>query len=397
MGLFKSLTGMVTAELTSADISGALAEISNLGVSIFDVRTADELTACFRLYRRDYKKLLQFAGKRGEGLRLIGRTGIYWDAKGLLKRPMLLLCIFALVILVLFVPTRVLFVQVEGNTAVPSKKILAAAEESGIRFGAARRKVRSEKMKNALLSAIPELQWAGVNTYGCTAVISVRERSVKDETQKQREVSSIVADRDGIILSCTVTRGNGLCTPGQAVRAGQVLISGFTDCGLCITATRAEGEIMALTRRNLTVKTPAQSSVRDDEGSHTTKFSLIVGKNRINFYKGSGICDSSCVKMYSEYCLTLPGGFALPVTLVKETVIDYEMAASEIAEDAALTALSRFAADYQQRQMIAGAITDSSEEISMKNGAWCLTGKYACAEMIGRHQQAQIGEYHETN
>lgn len=35
-------------------------------------------------------------------------------------------------------------------------------------------------MKNALLSAIPELQWAGVNTYGCRAVISVRERTLPE-------------------------------------------------------------------------------------------------------------------------------------------------------------------------------------------------------------------------
>ena len=397
MGIFKSLTGMVTAELTSADISGTLAGIGNLGVCVFDVRTEGDLTARIRLFRRDYKKVLRLTKRRGDRFRLIEKSGIYWDLKGLLSRPVLLMGMVLLLVLVFFVPTRVLFVQVEGNDTVPARKILAAAEDSGICFGASRREVRSEKIKNSLLAAVPELQWAGVNTYGCTAVISVRERSVVDKTEKNLEVSSIVADRDGVILSCTVTQGNSLCAVGQAVREGEILISGYTDCGLCITATRAEGEVIALTRRNLTVKTPSSKLLREAETGQTTNFSLIVGKNRINFYKGSGIYGGSCVKMYSEYCLTLPGGFRLPVALVRETVICYDSTSTEISEDAALAELSDYAADYLRRRMVAGTITDASGIITPENGAWCLTEEYACIEMIGRRQQAQIGEYHETN
>ena len=37
--------------------------------------------------------------------------------------------------------------------------------------------IRSEKVKNSLLQRIPQLQWAGINTDGCVAVISVREKT----------------------------------------------------------------------------------------------------------------------------------------------------------------------------------------------------------------------------
>ena len=62
--------------------------------------------------------------------------------------------------------------------------------------------------------------------------------------------------RDGFIVSATVTRGNFLCRVGQSVKAGQVLISGYTDCGICIQATRAEGEIYAQTSRDFAAVTP---------------------------------------------------------------------------------------------------------------------------------------------
>jgi hypothetical protein len=48
------------------------------------------------------------------------------------------------------------------------------------------------------------------------------------------------------------------------------------------------------------------------------RYSILLGKKRINFYKGSGIYDGSCVKMVSQYHLTLPGDYVLPVTVVKE-------------------------------------------------------------------------------
>lgn len=394
MGIWKSLSGMVEAELTSADLSGALSAVNERGVQIFDVRPQGDLAARFWLYRQDYRTVSHLAQRRGERLKVLRRRGLYWAAKGLLRRPVLLLGMTLLLALVLFVPTRVYFVRVEGNESVPTRRIIAAAEESGIRFGASRREVRSEKIKNALLSAVPELQWAGVNTYGCVAVISVRERSLSQTETVQEGVSNIVAARDGVITSCAVTRGSALCSVGQAVQEGQVLISGYTDCGICITATRAEGEIYAQTRRNLTAVTPSEYESRGDSQRETTKYSLLIGKKRINFYQGSGIWDPSCVKIQSVSYLTLPGGFQLPVALVKETQISYETEPVLMAEEEAESLLCTFAESYLRTHMTAGAITDRVLGFTAGEGVYRLTGEYACTEMIGRVQSEQIGAYY---
>ena len=158
MGIFKSMAGMVEAELTSADLSGALGAISERGIPLFSLVPQGDLSLRIRLYRKDYKSLRSLCKKRGDTLRLVRRSGIYWTGKQLIKRPVLLVGMALLLAVVLFVPTRVYFVQVEGNTTVASRQILAAAEESGIRFGASRREVRSERMKNALLEQLPQLK-----------------------------------------------------------------------------------------------------------------------------------------------------------------------------------------------------------------------------------------------
>lgn len=341
-----------------------------------------DLTLRFRLLRADYRRLLRLTQHRGEKLRLLRRKGIYWAARRLLKRPVLLLGMLFLLALVLVLPTRILFIEVEGNGSIPARQILEAAESCGIQFGVSRREVRSERMKNALLAAIPELQWAGINTSGCTAVISVRERTTPEEQTKKNCVSSIVAARDGVITEMTVLQGNGICKVGQAVKAGQVLVSGYTDCGICIRATQAQAEVYAETRRDLTAVMPSEYTQRGQITRSEKKYSLIIGKKRINFDKGSGISDTSCVKMYKEMYVTLPGGFRLPVVLVTEEWIWYDETAAAVEQGTAAAVLTESAGHYLTGLMVAGTVNQRSESVVADDGCYRLYGAYACTEMI---------------
>ena len=153
-----------------------------------------------------------------------------------------------------------------------------------------------------------------------------------------------------------------LCAVGRAVREGQVLISGYEDHGLTIHMTRAEGEILAQTSRQLSVITPETSLRRGHIGEMEVRYSLCIGKKRINFYKGSGICEGRCVKMYSEYVLTLPGGFSLPVKLVRETVSDADVETAAVDEAAASALLSDFTSAYLKQQMVFGRFSPCAPE-----------------------------------
>lgn len=391
MEFWHSLGGMVEITLTSADTAASMSALNTAGIVLHSVdRAKDDLTVRFRVRRHDFPKLQSILLRRGDSLEAVRRKGLYWTAKGLLKRPVLVFGILLLLFLVTFLPTRVLFFRVEGNTTIPTNLILEKCQQCGISFGASRAKVRSEKLKNALLEAMPELQWAGINTSGCVATISVRERSVTDTVQKVPGVSSIVASRDGIIAECTVTRGSAACQVGQAVRSGQVLISGYTDCGLSIRAERAEGEIYAQTDRDLTAKIPSQWESRGEKTSQVKKYALIIGKKRINLYKGSGISDTSCDKMYVENYVTLPGGFQLPIAVVTEVWTYHDTEASVLSEEEAVKTLSSFAKRYLPSQMVAGRITNTQESVSAEECAYTLTGKYACLEMIGVVQNEEM-------
>lgn len=389
MTLLQSLLGMVRVELTSAD-PAAFAELAGReGIGIYEVREESVLTWRFWISRGDFRLLKELAEARGCRVALIGRRGVYWRTKRGFGRPVLIFGMLFLAVMALWLPTRVLFVQVEGNSNVPTRLILEMAAQSGIEFGASRKAVRSEKVKNALLAAVPELEWAGVNTKGCTAVITVRERSEAEEKLDHASVSRIVASRDGYITSCTVIAGNGLCAAGQTVKAGQTLISGYTDCGITILATRARGEVYADTSRDLTAFLPSQYCFRRGKTASVKKYSLIIGKKRINFHKDSGISDATCAKIYQEYCLTLPGGFELPVRLAVEEWTAYEVSIEALAQPEAEALLLQFARSYLLGQMTAGQILSAEQSAVRAGEIYVLSGSYACNEMIGRERSEE--------
>jgi len=295
-----------------------------------------------------------------------------------------------LLLLVFCLPTRVLFIQVEGNSSITSGRILEAAQSSGIKFGASRKNVRSEKVKNALLEAVPQLQWAGVNTAGCVATISVRERQVSSSDGLDSGVSSIVATRDGVIQELTVTGGNPMCKVGQAVKKGQILVSGYTDCGISIRAERAKGEVYAVTERKMTAYLPTDWTYRGEKQSVTKKYGLIIGKKRINFYKGSGILDTGCVKMYEENFLTLPGGLQLPLAIVTEVWVSFPPVSVSVSVDGSSSALTDLTREHLLKSMIAGRILSQNETVSQEDGVLKLEGVYGCLEMIGKEQSEEI-------
>ena len=388
MTFWETINGVVDVEMTAAEPEKALTAITMTGMKLSDICHDQDLTCSFGIRRQDYAKLTALCSRQGHSLKIVRKRGIYYTLANLRRRKLLLFGMGILLFSAFFLPTRILFVRVEGNSSIPVKRIIAAAEENGIHFGASRRQIRSEKVKNALLDAIPQLQWAGVNTSGCTAVISVREREASRTLQQSGEVSSIIADRDGYILSCVVTQGSAQVQPGQTVRKGQTLISGYTECGISIQATQAKGEILARTIRNLTVLSPADCLKRAEHTHTAHTVSLLLGKKRIFFWKGSGIPDAGCGRMYKQYHFTLPGGFRLPVALCVDT---FQYYALEDGESEA-SALGAFAHRYLTEQMVAGQIQSSVQSVLRSGGVLRLSGSYVCTESIGKVKPELIGE-----
>lgn len=382
--------GTVRVRLTGADPEGTLRGLTQ-GCRLEQIVRISDLTVEFTASERDWKKIRSAALRKGDQVQLLARNGIPELLRRWKRYPAVVLTAALLVFATMWLPGRILFVRVIGNTTVPARWILEQAAQCGLAFGSSRADLRSEQVKNRLLDAVPELSWVGVNTTGCVATISLRERQTEPE-EEQPAPGNIVAGADAVITDLTATAGTALCTPGEAVKAGQVLISGYTDLGFCTHVQAAQGEVYGLTRRGCSAVIPRITLVAEDKGDCVRKFSLLIGKKRINFDSDSGILYAGCGKMTKIRYLCLPGGWILPIALVEEVYTVSRLRQASRWEQSARETLERFSRDVTEQDMIAGQILESESLFDSGNGLYRLETLYQCREMIGRRSSGILTE-----
>lgn len=386
MDLWNKITGTVTVELTAADPERILGVIAGKDIPMWEVKRPSVLVVNLRIQRSDLPQVKKITSACGGTLRILGLSGLYYKVSQWRKRPLLMAVILVLLAASIYLPGRILFVQVVGNETVPTRLIQETAAQFGLQFGASRRAVRSERIKNELLGAIEELEWVGVNTSGCTAVITVRERQVEPEAEEEK-ICDLVACTDGIIDSIILTKGTLMCAQGQAVQEGDILVSGYKDLGICTRAVEAQAEVYALTRRENQAVLPETTLQRGEQGDTKTYFSLIFGKKRINLYSDSGILPSTCGKMTQEISLRLPGGLTLPVKLVIQRCTEYEVQSAARIEEQALEDLTNASSRHLLTQTVAGQILTRRDRLELADGRWVFHGSYQCREMIARQSR----------
>lgn len=382
----------ISIKIITASSLDAITKINRYGIVLHYVDIIDDLTFACRIKNADYEKLFFLSEKNNWQVKKIRGFGLKQALDQILKRPVLAFGITFLLIAAFILPTKIFFVFVEGNDIVSDDVIVDVAKSRGLSFGANRAEVRNEKIKNILLDEIPQLEWAGVNTYGCVALITVQERTQAEQSENKKVVSHIISTQDGVISSMDVRSGEPLCTVGQAIKKGEKLVSGYTDCGIKIRAERSDGEIFANTTRVLKALSPMTTYKNVSKTDANANFSLIIGKKLINLSEGSGIYDSVCDKMYKKYTLTLPGGFELPVSLLYTYTYSKEPVETDpvFGEEMILNAVT----DYLDKQMVAGTIRNSRVSIDHTEDCLIMNGTFFCTEMIGEeHYEEHYEKY----
>ena len=380
---------LMQVSVTSADINSVYDLIIREGFNVYSVAKLDELTSRFTIRRDEYSDLQRVLRKRGETLCVTKKEGMYWSLRSYLKRPILYVFALFLLTMTIMIPTRVFFVRVIGNTNVSDKRIIEASNECGIRFGVSRRSIRNENLKNDILTIIPELEWAGINTQGCVATIMVREKG-SEVSRVDEGPSNIVAARDAVISSIVVSKGTSHCAVGDSVLKGELLLSGYTDCGNVLLQGSAEGEVYGYSSRELDAVMPLAVFKKGNMTKQEQRYCIVIGKKRINLWKGSGIWPTTCDRIYQEYWVCVPGGYTLPVCLIRETVRYYDVTAgtTEIGEDDILSGMLR----YLEQHMIAGSVLHQDVQLTQNNDVIMVSGVFGCHEIIGQQISEKLGE-----
>ena len=324
---------------------------------------------------RDWRRARTFAEKVMCTLTREGARGIPPFLGRFRKRYALLVGLVLSLATVCVLSQFILTVEVSGNSAVPTAKILTDLRRLGLRPGTYGPGVDEAMTGQQLLLRMGDLSWCAINLKGTVAEVLVREAIKAPELLDEELLGDVVAEAPGIVTHMEVLQGGAMVQEGSTVLPGEVLIAGnvhleppaYSTTDLGWMQVKAQGRVYARTWRTLEAGIPLEAQTKAFTGGEKSFWSLEVLGMRINFYRNAGISYERYDKITHIWTATLPGGREMPLSLTRETAREYGTlgvpidaeAAEEMLKarlDAALNALlgedgEVISADYTARQV----------------------------------------------
>lgn len=343
--LIHKAQGVVTLTITGAEPERFLNALAKAGLLFWGVEPVDPVTLRLKVHARQRKKAEAIAARLLCEARADTKEGAPFFLARFRRRYAFLIGMALSLAAVFLLSQFLLVVEVEGNPTVPTAVILSELRRLGVRPGAFGPSLDEGAAAQEALIRLDGLSWMAINLRGTRARVLVREKEPKPEIENSRVPADVVAGTTGIITHLEVWQGEACFEEGDTVVEGDVVISSWmpieppaysqiTDLGG--RWVRAEGRIEARTWRTLTASIPLETAVKEPTGRETAFVSLEVWGKRLNFYRNSGISFPEYDKITQVHTLTLPGGTALPIKLVAETLREVELLSAPVdAEGAA--------------------------------------------------------------
>lgn len=196
-----------------------------------------------RVDLNDAKRLRHLLRGRGLRMRIIRRGGLPFVRVALRRSPAFFVCLLASLLLLWGVSQTVLEVEVAGISNKPMQaQLLAMMQEMGAKRGALQSAVDKRAIEQAVLSRFPDLTFAALHQRGTKLELFVKQGTPAPQVLDKNEPVDIVATQPGLVSSVTVLTGVAQVQPGDTVRQGQLLVSGFDPA---LGTMHANGEVWA--------------------------------------------------------------------------------------------------------------------------------------------------------
>ncbi len=330
MGVYDGLNrlaGWVDCRVTGAEPAAFLNGCAGERVPVLGAAAEGEYALRVRLRARDSRRAARLARRTQCTLEILSGGGTPALLRFLRRRGLAAAGLGLILLLLAWSRLFIWEIGVTGNERVDTGRILDALRECGISCGSFWPGITSDNLRSRLLTELPELAWATVNVYGSRAEVIVRERVPKPDIWYEKDPVDVVAAKTGFVTEVRTLCGTARVGPGSAVTEGETLISCHADSlwgGPRLV--HATGTVRAETWYVLRAAVPLSKGVKQYTGRESSRWALLIGKQRYNFYLNSSISGGMCDRISKVWHLRLGGVFSLPVALVRETEREYAVA-----------------------------------------------------------------------
>ncbi len=342
------------------------------------VRTPHAVTATMRA--ADYAAVRPAARRTGTRVRLVDKKGLPFCARPLMKRPGLLVGVLFALVLYTALASRVWVINVHTDDPVAAEEVKACLAANGVTLGKKMNDVDLAAVQLQSIADLKNLHRLSLYFDGSIAHVDVQWDtagvSVPDTTP-----ANIVAAHDGRIVAMQVTSGQSMVKAGEAVVAGDLLVSGAVETTAGVLLRHAAARVLAQTTHTFEETVPLCEPLKQD-GHSFVQSALRLLSLEIPLYSHV-TPDASYTCRTQERMLTLRG-IALPVGIVSRVYTQTRTVMTpHTREEAELLARERLTA-RAEAALAATTVEDVTFEGVWEQDVYRLRAVYTCTEDIAK-------------
>ncbi len=226
--LFKFITGYVIFCGTGGFAERFINLCSQHRIPLWNTKAVNgKLTSCTSII--GYKKIRLCAKKSGMRIRIKKKCGLPFILRPYFKRKGIFAGIALSIILGILLTNMLWTFDVTGNEKYTREQILSIVEKQGIYPGAFKNSIDLKKVRTAISAETDFVSNISININGCHTTINVTEAKGSTQILDTVKPCNLVSGIDGEVLKIEAESGVPAVKPGNAVRQGDLLISGVAE------------------------------------------------------------------------------------------------------------------------------------------------------------------------
>ena len=220
------------------------------GINLWNTKTSGDAIISSVLLR-DFRHIRHIAAGQKIRVHILKKSGLpfvtqrYKRRFGILAGAVLFFCILE------FMSGYIWIIDINGNHNVKDEEILAACEKIGITEGIKKDSIYPKFEREKLLLELDDIAWASLNIEGSRLTVNVTEIR---EYDREKVYSNLKSTADGIIEKMDIVSGNSVVKVGDAVKKGDLLVSGIIETADSTRFVNSRGTVTARTERKIVLK-----------------------------------------------------------------------------------------------------------------------------------------------
>lgn len=280
-------------------------------------------------------------------------------------------------------------VEINSDAEINKNEIREELQKEGVKIGALKSKIDSEKIVNDIRLEREDIAWIGIKIEGSKVLVNIVMAAKRPEIVNEEEYTNIVAKKDGEIQKIVAKNGTAMCKKGDKVKKGDVLIAGYMQGEYTDRYyVNSMGEVKAKINYIEKSKINKKETKKEETGKRNRKFAIKINNFKINFFKKLSNFKNYDTIYASKKIKIFPNS-NFEIEFIKYTLNEISVEQIEHSKEEAKL-LGEEEAKKKLNEKISGDIINEKTTIEEYSTYYIVTVEYEVVEDIGTKEKINI-------